>query len=198
MSLIVNQASQFVLTIEDYTMNEYTNVKPLLYAALFAALTAIGAFIKIPLPLSPVPITLQVFFVLLAGLVLGARWGGTSMVVYVMLGIIGLPVFAGGSSGLGVLLGPTGGYLIGFVAGAFVTGLIYNKAGDSVPATIGAMIGGLVVIYLLGVMQLSLVANMSIQQAVAVGMIPFLIGDAIKIVAALIVADRVRPLLNMS
>ncbi|MDF1558271.1 MAG: biotin transporter BioY [ANME-2 cluster archaeon] len=179
-------------------MNEYTNVKPLLYAALFAALTAIGAFIKIPLPLSPVPITLQVFFVLLAGLVLGARWGGTSMVVYLVLGIIGLPVFSGGSSGLGVLLGPTGGYLIGFVAAAFVTGLIYTKAGDTVPVTVGAIIGGLALIYLLGAIQLSLVANMSIQQAVAVGMMPFLIGDAIKIVAALIVADRIRPFLNIS
>lgn len=179
-------------------MTEYVNVKPMIYAALFAALTAVGAFIKIPLPLSPVPITLQVFFVLLAGLVLGARWGGTSMVVYVMLGVIGLPVFSGGSSGPGILLGPTGGYIIGFVAGAFVTGLIYNKANNSKIATIGAMIGGLAVIYLPGVMQLSFVANMTLQQAVAVGMLPFLIGDAIKIVAALIVADRIRPLLAVS
>jgi biotin transport system substrate-specific component len=179
-------------------MTQYVNVKPMIYASLFAALTAVGAFIKIPIPISPVPITLQVFFVLLAGLVLGARWGGTSMVVYVMLGVIGLPVFSGGSSGLGILLGPTGGYIIGFVAGAFVTGLIYNKANDSKTATIGAMIGGLAVIYLLGVMQLSFVANMTLQQAVAVGMLPFLIGDAIKIVAALIVADRIRPLLAVS
>ena len=179
-------------------MTKYVNVKPMIYASLFAALTAVGAFIKIPIPISPVPITLQVFFVLLAGLVLGARWGGTSMVVYVMLGVIGLPVFSGGSSGLGILLGPTGGYIIGFVAGAFVTGLIYNKANDSKTATIGAMIGGLAVIYLLGVMQLSFVANMTLQQAVAVGMLPFLIGDAIKIVAALIVADRIRPLLAVT
>lgn len=179
-------------------MTQYVNVKPMIYAALFAALTAVGAFIKIPLPLSPVPITLQVFFVLLAGLVLGARWGGTSMVVYVMLGVIGLPVFSGGSSGPGILLGPTGGYIIGFVAGAFVTGLVYNKANDSKTATIGAMISGLAVIYLLGVMQLSFVANMTLQQAVAVGILPFLIGDAIKIVAALIVADRIRPLLAVS
>ncbi|MCD4810543.1 MAG: biotin transporter BioY [Methanosarcinales archaeon] len=179
-------------------MTKYVNVKPMVYASLFAALTAVGAFIKIPIPISPVPITLQVFFVLLAGLVLGSRWGGTSMVVYVMLGIIGLPVFSGGSSGLGILLGPTGGYIIGFVAGAFVTGLIYNKANDSKTATIGAMIGGLAMIYLLGVMQLSFVANMTLQQAVAVGMLPFLIGDAIKIVAALIVADRIRPLLAVS
>lgn len=179
-------------------MTQYVNVKPMVYASLFAALTAVGAFIKIPIPISPVPITLQVFFVLLAGLVLGARWGGTSMVVYVMLGVIGLPVFSGGSSGLGILLGPTGGYIIGFVAGAFVTGLIYNKANDSKTATIGAMIGGLAMIYLLGVMQLSFVANMTLQQAVAVGMLPFLIGDAIKIVAALIVADRIKTLLAVS
>ncbi|MCD4840580.1 MAG: biotin transporter BioY [Methanosarcinales archaeon] len=179
-------------------MTKYVNVKPMIYASLFAALTAVGAFIKIPIPISPVPITLQVFFVLVAGLVLGARWGGTSMVVYVMLGVIGLPVFSGGSSGLGILLGPTGGYIIGFVAGAFVTGLIYNKANDSKTATIGAMIGGLAVIYLLGVMQLSFVANMTLQQAAAVGILPFLIGDAIKIVAALIVADRIRPLLAVS
>jgi len=179
-------------------MTKYVDVKPMVYASLFAALTAVGAFIRIPLPLSPVPITLQVFFVLLAGLVLGARWGGTSMVVYVMLGVIGLPVFSGGSSGPGILLGPTGGYIIGFIAGAFVTGLIYNKANDSKTATIGAMIGGLAVIYLLGVMQLSFVANMTLQQAVAVGILPFLIGDAIKIVAALIVADRIRPLLAVS
>jgi len=159
----------------------------MVYASLFAALTAVGAFIKIPIPISPVPITLQVFFVLLAGLVLGARWGGTSMVVYVMLG-----------SGPGILLGPTGGYIIGFVAGAFVTGLIYNKVNDSKTATICAMIGGIAVIYLLGVMQLSFVANMTLQQAVAVGILPFLIGDAIKIVAALIVADRIRPLLAVS
>jgi biotin transport system substrate-specific component len=114
------------------------------------------------------------------------------MVVYVMLGVIGLPVFPGGSSRLGILLGPTGGYIIGFIAGAFLTGLIYNKANDSKTATIGAMIGGLAVIYLLGVMLLSFVANMTLQQAVAVGMLPFLVGDAIKVVAALIVADSIH------
>jgi biotin transport system substrate-specific component len=179
-------------------MTEYINVKPLIYAALFAALTAIGAFIKIPLPLSPVPITLQVFFVLLAGLVLGARWGGTSMIVYVILGIIGLPVFSGGSSGFGILFGPTGGYLLGFIAGAFVTGLIYNRADSSRVAAIGAMVAGLIMIYLLGVIQLSAAAQMSIQQAVTVGVLPFLIGDAMKISAALIVADSIKPLIAVS
>jgi biotin transport system substrate-specific component len=179
-------------------MTEYINVKPLMYAALFAALTAIGAFIKIPLPLSPVPITLQVFFVLLAGLVLGARWGGTSMIVYVILGMSGLPVFSGGSSGFGVLFGPTGGYLLGFIAGAFVTGLIYDRANNSTVAAIGAMVAGLIMIYLLGVIQLSAAAQMSIQQAVTVGVLPFLIGDAMKISAALIVADGIKPLIAVS
>jgi biotin transport system substrate-specific component len=179
-------------------MKEYTDAKPLIYAALFAALTAIGAFIKIPLPISPVPITLQVFFVLLAGLILGARGGGTSMTVYVILGIIGLPVFSGGSSVLGVLLGPTGGYLLGFIAGAFLTGLVYTRTGSTRIGAIIAMVAGLILIYLLGVIQLSTAAQMSIQQAIAVGVLPFLIGDAIKIAAALIVADRIYPLLDIS
>jgi len=191
-------ASHFSLQSGDDTITEYTNVKPLIYAALFAALTAIGAFIKIPLPISPVPITLQVFFVLLAGLVLGARWGGTSMTVYVILGIIGLPVFSGGSSGLGVLFGPTGGYLLGFIAGAFVIGLLYKRTGSTRVGAIIAMSAGLIVIYLMGVIQLSSAAQMPIQQAVAVGVLPFLIGDAIKIAAALIVADRIRPLIDIS
>ncbi|HUW68123.1 MAG TPA: biotin transporter BioY [Candidatus Nanoarchaeia archaeon] len=179
-------------------MSEYTNVKPLIYAALFAALTAIGAFIKIPIPISPVPITLQVFFVLLAGLMLGARGGGTSMIVYIILGIIGLPVFSGGTSGLGVLFGPTGGYLLGFIAGAFVIGLVYKITGSTRVGAIIAMVAGLIIIYLMGVIQLSSAAQISIQQAVTVGVLPFLIGDVIKIIAALIVADRIRPLIDVS
>jgi len=190
--------SYYSLQSGDDTITEYIKVKPLIYAALFAALTAIGAFIKIPLPISPVPITLQVFFVLLAGLVLGARWGGTSMIVYIILGIIGLPVFSGGSSGLGVLFGPTGGYLLGFIAGAFVIGLLYKITGSTRLGAIIAMVGGLIMIYLMGFIQLSAAAHIPLNQAVAVGVLPFLIGDVIKIAAALIVADRIRPLMDVS
>ena len=97
----------------------------MIYASLFGAGTAAGAYLIIPLP--PVPITLQTLFVWgLAGALLGARLGALSQLVYLLIGIIGLPVFAGGKAGLGVLFGPTGGYLIGFVAGAWVIGTLVN------------------------------------------------------------------------
>jgi biotin transport system substrate-specific component len=170
------------------TMHEQTSVRPMIYASMFAAMTAIGAFIRIPIPASPVPITLQVFFVLLAGLLLGSKWAGMSMIVYVMLGIIGFPAFSGGLSGIGVILGPAGGYLIGFIPGAFVTGLVTETFGRSTLAAIGAMIAGLAAIYLLGAFQLSVVAGLSVPQSVVIGVLPFLIGDSIKLVAALIVS----------
>jgi len=179
-------------------MTQYVNVKPMIYASLFAALAAVGAFIKIPIPISPVPITLQVFFVLLAGLVLGSRWGGTSMLVYVLLGIIGIPVFSGGSAGIGVLMGPTGGYIIGFIAGAFIVGLIHERSNKGIPAAIAAMIAGLTVIYLSGVVQLSIAADMPVQQAVVIGVLPFLVGDVIKMAAALIILEKVKPLIVLN
>jgi biotin transport system substrate-specific component len=178
------------------TMHEQTSVRPMIYASMFAALTAIGAFIRVPIPASPVPITLQVFFVLLAGLLLGSKWAGMSMIVYVMLGIIGFPVFSGGLSGIGVILGPTGGYLIGFIAGAFVTGLVTETFGRSTLAAIGAMIAGIAAIYLLGVAQLSVVAGLSVPQSVVIGVLPFLIGDSVKLVAALIVSRLTGPVIR--
>jgi biotin transport system substrate-specific component len=98
-------------TLSD-TGNSHNDLKRMVFAALFASLTAVGAYMKIPLPLTPVPVTMQVFFVLLAGCMLGSRWGTISMIVYLLLGIVGFPVFAGGASGLGVLFGPTGGYRV--------------------------------------------------------------------------------------
>ncbi len=182
------------LTIEIDTMSaEHSGVRPMIYASMFAALTAVGALIRIPIPISPVPLTLQVFFVLLTGLVLGSRWGATGMAVYVMLGIIGFPVFSGGSSGIGVILGPTGGYLVGFVMGAFVTGSIVENLGKSGIVMITAMTAGLAVIYAAGVLQLFIVADMpSIREAVVIGVLPFLIGDLIKLVAAFAVAKRME------
>jgi len=172
-------------------MSGQTNVKPMIYAALFAAITAIGALVEIPIPISPVPLTLQVFFVLLAGLVLGSRWAGTGMVVYLLLGIVGFPVFSGGSSGIGTILGPTGGYLIGFVPAAFVTGRITETFGRSTPAVVCAMIVGLAAIYIPGVVQLSIVAGLTVRESIVIGVLPFLIGDSVKLTAALIVSRRI-------
>ena len=167
----------------------------MVYAALFGAATAVGAWIAIPFPL--VPITLQTLFVALAASLLGGRLGALSQVVYVLLGIIGLPVFSGGKAGLGVLMGPTGGYLIGFIVGAYVTGKLMTFKKTTTFIWTALSIGvGFVVIYLLGVAQLSIVARLTLLKAISVGVIPFLMGDCLKLIVAAIVTVKVRDKIN--
>ena len=130
-----------------------------------------------------VPITLQVLFVLLAGAMLGAKWGSLSMVVYVLLGLVGLPVFSGGSSGLGVILGPTGGYIFGFIIAAFVVGYLSDKKGSSSMLWNAIyMLAGLFLIFLFGATYLMYVADLNISGAVAAGVLPFIPGGIIKII----------------
>jgi biotin transport system substrate-specific component len=102
-------------------------LKLMVFAALFASLTGAVAWFNIPLPFTPVPITLQTLMVLLSGAMLGSYYGGLAMIIYLLLGAIGLPVFAGGSSGIGVLLGPTGGYLLSYPIAAFVVGKMIER-----------------------------------------------------------------------
>ncbi|AKB76839.1 Substrate-specific component BioY of biotin ECF transporter [Methanosarcina horonobensis HB-1 = JCM 15518] len=165
----------------------------MVFASLFAALTAAGAYIQIPIPFSPVPVTLQVFFVLLAGSMLKSKWGSLSMVVYTLLGIAGLPVFAGGSSGLGVLLGPTGGYIFGFILAAFLTGKLAEKAEDTEKSGLAInalnMSTGILIIYALGVFQLMLVAEIGLGTALTLGAIPFIPGEIVKTSVAAYIAS---------
>ncbi|MBN1104639.1 MAG: biotin transporter BioY, partial [Deltaproteobacteria bacterium] len=163
----------------------------MVYASMFGAATAAGAYVAIPLP--PVPITLQTLVLFVGAGLLGSRLGALSQVIYLLLGIMGLPVFAGGKAGLGVLFGPTGGYLIGFVAGAFVVGLLVEmRKGPGFPWYAFSMAGGTLVVYLLGVLQLSLVARLTLQKAFLVGALPFLAGDALKIVAGALLVSRMK------
>ena len=166
-------------------------LRRMVYAAMFGALTAIGSFIVIPL--QPLPITLQTLFTGLAGVLLGGYTGALSQIVYVLLGIIGLPVFAGGKAGLGTLLGPSGGYLIGFIVGAFIIGKIVQARREPGLAWIVlALVVGNVVIYTLGTLQLSLVAHFSLLKSLLVGVVPFLIGDLLKLMAAAWLALKLR------
>ena len=167
------------------------SLKGMTYASMFGAATAAGAYIIIPLP--PVPITLQTLFLCLAGALLGGYLGALSQIVYVLLGIIGLPVFSGGKAGLGVLFGPTGGYLIGFIVGAYVVGkLIEIRKQPGFFWTISSMAAGFVVVYVLGVAQLSFIAKLSVQKSVSVGVLPFVIGDVAKLIVAALVTLKVR------
>ena len=168
-----------------------TSIKGLVYAALFGSLTAAGAFMIIPLP--PVPITAQTFFLCVSALLLGGRLGALSQFIYVMLGIVGMPVFAGGTAGLGVIFGPTGGYLLGFIIAAFVIGVINRtKKSAGLFWNIFSMLIGMLIIYLLGSLQLSLMAKMSLYKAMTIGVLPFIPGDVIKILLAAIVSSRLK------
>ncbi|MDI9569596.1 MAG: biotin transporter BioY [Pseudomonadota bacterium] len=167
------------------------SLRGLAYASMFGALTAAGAFMMIPLP--PVPITMQTFFVSLAGALLGGYLGAMSQAVYILLGVIGLPVFAGGKAGFGVLLGPTGGYLVGFVVGAYVIGRL--TAARERPGfwwLIAAMTVGHVFIYALGIGQLAVVAKLNLTKALAIGLLPTIPGGMLKIVMAALVCLKVR------
>lgn len=180
------------------------DTRNLVRAALFAALTAAGALLTIPI--GPVPFTLQVMFTIMSGLFLGARNGAFSQVVYVMLGLLGLPVFSRGGAGVGILLGPTGGYLIGFICAAWVVGILaalVRKAAKPdahrlrLCGYLAAAVAGMVVIYVPGVLRLATVMHISLAKAVAVGIIPFVGPDLAKSVAAalLVVAIERRGIL---
>lgn len=163
-------------------------------ASLMAALTAVGAYIHVPI--GPVPIVLSTLFVLLSGLLLGSRWGLASMGLYLLVGAIGMPVFSGGKGGFAHLLGPTGGYLLGFVLSAWVTGFISERSRGILILEIFAVFVGSLAIYGFGIFWLKMITQMSWLKTLMVGMIPFLIGDAVKASVALVLARAVRPVLN--
>ena len=175
-------------------MTASTDLKMTVYASLFVALIAVGAFIAIPI--GPVPIVLQNLFVLLAGLLLGPVWGLACVAVYLIIGLAGLPVFAGGTSGLGKLFGPTGGYLLGYLPCVFITASVSKGLGKKTAFDILAMVLGSLIVYAAGVPWLKAVTGMSLEKAVMAGMVPFLIGDALKIVAAAFLAKSLRPLMK--
>jgi len=154
----------------------------------------LSAQVKVYLPFSPVPITGQTFAVLMLTALLGSRCGVLAVLAYLVEGILGLPVFAGGM-GLAVLIGPTGGYLVGFVAVAYVVGKLAEMGWDRrVSTTIAAMLAGEIVLYTFGVCWLAIMTNIRI--ALTVGLYPFIVGDILKVVLAAAVLPAGWKLLN--
>ncbi len=166
----------------------------MVYASLLAALTAASALFSIQI--ADVPVILYNFFILLMGLLLGSRWGTASVAVYLLAGSLGLPVFAGGKGGLAILLGPTGGYLIGFLPAVFIIGLISEKFNQRLLPDIIALVCGTAVIYALGVIQLKIVLDKTWTVSLAIGFFPFIIFDLIKLVAAAVTARAIRPIIK--
>jgi biotin transport system substrate-specific component len=165
--------------------------------ALGAVLVAISAQFVVPVPLSPVPMTLQPLAVLVVGGLLGATAGVSALVLYIALGALGLPVFAAGGSGIWHLMGPTGGYLLAFPVAAGLTGALVGWAPRSILRVLLACAAGMVVIHLGGTAQLALLGG-DPAAAFRMGFLPFLTGDLLKIglAAAVILAvgPRLRPL----
>ena len=168
----------------------------ILFAVSMASITGAMAQVRVVLPWSPVPITLQTFAVLLAGVVLGKRWGAISQALYLGIGALGMPWFTGYKSGLQALAGPTGGYLIGFILAALLIGYFtdtYIKSRSFFPM-LGLMIfANFIIIYGLGIIQLGLYLSwvkevkVSLSTLLWMGAIPFIPGDLTKVIAAAII-----------
>ncbi len=148
-----------------------------------AALTAIAA--QVTIPLWPVPITGQTLAVLLVGSSLGALRGTLSMLLYAVLGIVGLPVFSGADSGISIILGPTGGYIIGFVFAAAFTGWIAQRSWDrKILRSILGFLGGTVVTFAIGLPWLAFSLGLTLEQTLVAGLFPFIIGGIVKMAMA--------------
>lgn len=167
-----------------------TNTKKLVQAALMAALTAVGAFLRFPL--GALSFTLQDMFTVLAGVLLGWRWGAASQAVYVALGLMGLPIFTQGG-GLGYVLQPSFGFLLGIIPAAALTGALAGERGEP-RRVVPACIVGLTVMYLVGVPYMGMILNLymgkglSVWTIVKTGLLIYLPGDAIKVAAVAAVA----------
>ncbi len=164
-------------------------------AVLVAALTAAFAQVTVPYPLSPAPFTLQTVGVYLAGLLLGPVWGAFSLVLYLLVGVAGAPVFAGGSAGYGALVGPTGGYLVSFPVAAALIGAVVHRRIDprrldevSVPLQVVALVLGLAVVYLLGSVWLAVQLDLPFATGLLQGGVVFVPGDLAKAVAVMALA----------
>ena len=160
------------------------NLRMTVYCALFTALIIIGGYISVPIPIGPVPIALADFFVMVTGLFLGWKYGLVSTGLYIVLGSLGLPVFAGGSAGLAIFFGPTGGFLFGYLLLAASVGFITGKMKPSIITYLTALIIGNILLYLVGVPWLKVKVNLSWAAALAAGFTPFIIGIVIKITVA--------------
>ena len=170
-------------------------LKHITYSSLFVALIAAGAFIAIPV--GPVPIVLQNMFVLLAGIILGPKWGLSCVGIYLLIGACCLPVFANGKAGIGIIFGPTGGYLLGYLPAVFITGLIAKKWDQKTIANVFALFTGSIIVYATGVPWLKIITGMEWSKTLALGMYPFILGDILKIIAATFIVKAIRPYIKL-
>lgn len=171
----------------------------MVFIAMFTALLAILSPLQIVLPFTPVPITLQIMGISFTACILGSTLGTLSVILYILLGIVGLPVFAGFTSGLPKILGPTGGYITGFILSTHVIGkLVEVKQGKDLSAAyiFFANTLGIIICYIVGSIQLSLVYTHSLTKAFLMGVLPYILPDIIKLIFSSILITQVRKILS--
>lgn len=184
--------------MEDTSLSTTSNqLKQMILSAFFAALTAVGGYLAFPLPFSPVPVTAQTLAVMLSGSLLkpvSALW---SMIVFIFIGAIGIPVFSGGRAGIGVITGPTGGYILSWpIAVYLISRLLSGNKGHKFFYLMAVnILGGIIIVYFFGILQLALVTGMGIKKAFLVGALPYLPGDLFKAFAASFLALRLNRIL---
>ncbi len=167
------------------------NTKTLTLIGVMTAVICIMGPLSIQLPISPVPIslgTLAIYFVIY---VLGMKKGTISCCIYLLIGFIGIPVFTGFTSGPAKLLGPTGGYLVGYIFMALICGFVVDKT-NNIFACFSGILLGTAVLYLFGTVWLAYQADMTFMAALAAGVLPFILGDLAKIVIAMIVGGQIK------
>ncbi|KUO74157.1 MAG: biotin biosynthesis protein BioY [Clostridia bacterium BRH_c25] len=173
-------------------MQKKFSVRDLCYISLFATLISVSGYIYIPLPFSTVPVTAQTLAVMLAGSLLPVGHAAASVLIFLLMGAIGLPVFSGGAAGLGIIIGKTGGYLIGFLAGAVFISALKGKRTDFLRLLTVNAVGGILLVYAFGVFWLNYITGLGISQAIVLGALPFIPGDIVKIIVAALVTLRLK------
>lgn len=177
--------SALTMSLSRLAGRHYALARDVLLVLLGSAIVALGAQVAVYLPFTPVPISGQTFAVLLVGAALGSRRGAASLLTYVAQGAMGLPVFAGGTAGLAVLMGPRGGYLLGMIVAAYLVGWLVERGWDRHVLRAGAaMLAGNAAIYLIGLPWLALFVGGQMSAALNLGLYPFLVGDGIKLLLA--------------
>ena len=170
--------------------------KAIVFTALFAALSAACAFISIPVPGTPIPIVLQNMMVVLSGMLLGPFFGTASTLLFIIAGILGLPVFSGGTGGFAKLMGPTGGFIIGYAIASLVAGLILGRpkldGKKHIARIIIASFFGFLVMYIPGVLHFMNSLDKTFSETMALCVIPYLPGDLIKMVLCILICLPLR------
>lgn len=171
-------------------------IRELTKISMCVALLCISAYISIPLPFTPAMITCLTIVVNLSGLIMSPKKSFLTLLIYILIGAIGVPVFVGGTAGLGKIFGPTGGFIFGYLIAAPTISILKGKDNNFIRYILVTALVGAPIIYVCGTISMVLVQNVSIMQALFMSVFPFIVGDFIKCILASFIAIKLNKVLN--